>query len=191
MKILKYDKVTFNLTDDEAKEITEFLTSPERTTHYNFKGQSLKSMKMEILDEKVQNINPIYLDYSWSDDQLTEFEKEIFGPNWEKGKLIRKTFKEYMVDLGAWIINSKYPNGAVGDHKLYIELNAKWDKLQDLRYRREKAKGFPTYEAIAKKIRKGLYDLSNRIDVRDDKLKERINDEQDIERGIQLDKIPF
>ena len=149
-KVLKYDKTTFELTDDEAKEVTNFLTSPDRTTHYNFKGQALKSMKMEIMDNTTP-LNPIYLDYSWSDEHLAVWGEEV-GDN----------FKKYLVGLKVISNTDQY---IIKDRKMYIELQAKWNKLQDLRYRNEKAEGFPTYAETAKRIRKGIADFKNKIDV--------------------------
>ena len=173
-KILQYgDKTQFQLTDSEVEIINNFLANRQGQTHFTFRGQSLKVYKMEVLNEKAQPI-PIRLQYHWSDDILTEWEKEIFGPDFEKGILIRKRFNEYLVDLN--IIN-QLDNYTIKDHKMYIELQEKWNQLQDLRYRREKAKGFPTYEATSKKIKEGIKNFADKIGIRDDKLKEKINEE--------------
>ena len=77
------------------------------------------------------------IDYNkYTDQELNRWEKEIFGERLDNSK----TFKDYLILQGAWIINKKYKRGAVRDQVKYVELNEKWDCLQNLRYRREKAK---------------------------------------------------
>ena len=68
--------------------------------------------------------------------ELIEFEKEIFGNNLDNGK----SFKDYMIEQGAWVVNGKYKNGAVKNPTKYIMLNEKWECLQMLRHKRQKAK---------------------------------------------------
>lgn len=79
------------------------------------------------------------IDYKkYTNIDLIEFEKEIFGDNLDNGK----TFKDYLIEQGAWIINGKYKDGAVRNPTKYIMLNEKWECLQMLRYKREKAKQY-------------------------------------------------
>ena len=68
--------------------------------------------------------------------ELVEFEKEIFGNNLDNGK----SFKDYMIEQGAWVVNGKYKNGAVKNPTKYIMLNEKFECLQMLRHKRQKAK---------------------------------------------------
>ena len=68
--------------------------------------------------------------------ELVEFEKEIFGNNLDNGK----SFKDYMIEQGAWVVNGKYKNGAVRNPTKYIMLNEKFECLQMLRHKRQKAK---------------------------------------------------
>ena len=68
--------------------------------------------------------------------ELIEFEKEIFGNNLDNGK----SFKDYMIEQGAWVVNGKYKNGAVRNPTKYIMLNEKFECLQMLRHKRQKAK---------------------------------------------------
>jgi len=61
---------------------------------------------------------------------IRDFEKEL-------GEL---TIKEYLIKKDAWVVNSKYPEGAVRDPNLYNELTKKHSSLQELRFLRERAK---------------------------------------------------
>ena len=62
--------------------------------------------------------------------ELIDFEKELGD----------KTLKEYMIEQGAWVVNGKYKNGAVKNPTKYIMLNEKFECLQMLRHKRQKAK---------------------------------------------------
>ena len=73
-----------------------------------------------------------------TDQELNRWEKEIFGSNLDNGK----SFLDYLIEQGAWIINIKYNNGVIRDPGKYIMLNEKWNCLQLLRNRREKAKKY-------------------------------------------------
>ena len=76
-------------------------------------------------------------DYNkYTDQELNNWEREIFGERLNNGK----TFKDYLISQEAWVVNKKYKSGAVRDPIKYMELEEKWACLQNLRYRREKAK---------------------------------------------------
>ena len=62
--------------------------------------------------------------------ELIDFEKELGD----------KTLKDYMIEQGAWVVNGKYKNGAVKNPTKYIMLNEKWECLQMLRHKRQKAR---------------------------------------------------
>ena len=64
--------------------------------------------------------------------ELIEFEKELGG----------KSFKDYMIEQGAWVVNGKYKNGAVRNPNKYIMLNEKFECLQMLRHKRQKARKY-------------------------------------------------
>ncbi len=143
MFILQYDKTQFTLTEEEAKRINEFLSRRDRPTHFTFKGKSLMARKMEVLEEGHEN-KPAYLEFQWTDEHLEKWENEIF-PQFS-------TFEEYLISQGAWVINDKYPNGAVRDFKKYRELNTKWVALQTLRYKRNPTKTLEALDKIRAKL---------------------------------------
>ena len=55
MKYLKYQDERVSLTEEEAKEITDFLTSKNRGTHFKLHGLPYKSSIAEIVEGDNQN----------------------------------------------------------------------------------------------------------------------------------------
>ena len=159
MKILQYDKTQFTLTEEDAKSINEFLSRRDRPTHFTFKGKSLMARKMEVLEEGNDN-KPAYMEFKWADDHLLAWEKEIFTKF--------ETFKEYLISEGAWTNNPKYQDGAVKDHQLYRELNAKWGALNDLRFRNEKKTGYIEGKKWIAKLKAQASQLVGKMNVEHD-----------------------
>ena len=120
-KILKYDALKYDLTEDEAKIINDFLSSRNRPTHFTFRGQSLKAMKMEVFNEgSYEEVKPF-----WTKDHLLAWEKEIF-PQFD-------TFNDYLISENICVVNERYPEGAVRDYQRYQEMTTKWNALNSIR----------------------------------------------------------
>jgi len=127
-KILRYDKIEYDLTDTEFNQLTEKLTSIPRPPTIFFRGNLLKSYKIEVINSINQQGNVIE---AWSDEELTRWENEIF-PRFDK-------FNDYLISEGSWVVNDKYPDGIVKNYKLYMQLTKKWYALQNLRQRQATA----------------------------------------------------
>lgn len=69
----------------------------------------------------------------WDGIELENWETYLKENYWDHGK----GFYDYLQDQGAWVVNGKYKEGAVGDSAKYEELIWKWNMLQDHRYKRD------------------------------------------------------
>lgn len=156
MYILQYDKNQFVLTDNEAKQINNWLENRQGQTHYTFRGKSLMARKMEVLEEGKEN-KPAFMEFNWTDEYLERWENEVFE-NFN-------TFEDYLISQGAWVVNDKYPDGAVKDHKLYRELTAKQSALSGYRHRREEKAGHKSRDEMTKKIKDGFKGLVEKMSV--------------------------
>ena len=126
--IYKHDKEIerHDLTEEEAKEVSDFLSNPNRSTHLNFRGQSLKAHQCEVRDINYDNSRERYV---WSDDQLSDFEKEIYN-NYDH-------FSDFLVAQNVIVINERYPHGAVKSDmsNIYTMYVKKYSAMMDWRYR--------------------------------------------------------
>ena len=120
----------FYLTDKEFENLKAVLLSRGRPVHLEFRGQLLKSSQMEVLDE--ENVFEQKQEYSWSDEELTKWEDEIFS-RFDK-------FEDYMIVEGAWAVDDKYPIGVIKNPEKYHMLEKKWNALQLLRRQRKNKK---------------------------------------------------
>lgn len=92
----------------------------------NILMSSIRGVEFETIDDVK------YYDLKNPDHKrnIREFEKELGN----------KKIKNYMIEKGAWVVTEKYPDGAVRNPKLYMELIRKNVSLHELRFLRERAK---------------------------------------------------
>ena len=192
------------ISDRDAEKIKELLLDPEPPKFVKIEGQVIKTaniigvFKDEALPSTFQKP-----EYHWSDKELEQFEDEIFG-----SESPYSTFEEYLISEGAWVINDRYPYGAVRNPEKYQMLTVKWNCLQDLRYRKEKAKGFPNRDKKIAQIKAGLAKLKDQWTpeslkrqaaeqeklIKEEKPKTIIfalDEEHERKKKELLDKIPF
>ena len=160
----------YDITDEEADQITEFLTDPNRTINFDFKGQTFKASMMRVRNPQEQQNQLAYLEFHWEDQELEQFEKEIFEQF--------TTFDEYLI--AEMVIDT---HDRIKNSDTYRTLTAKWNRLNELRSKREKQTGFIGRKKWLAEIR--VAQLANKMSIR----KEPI--EEPKEGSIEVDKIPF
>lgn len=157
---------TYDLTDEKAEEINNFLSSGNRATHFEWNGQSFMAKNARIRKKSIPQIevkrgydlnNPVEREI------IEDFEKVLMQEwvdnvgSWQ--------FTDYLVKMDAIRIDSGTVNEIVKNPKLYTELSKKWNALGELRNLREKAK----------KLGKELVKVKPKTE----------------EEGVSLEKIPF
>jgi len=148
---MPYLKLTGNekiqLDKEEAEKLQHLLLNEDAPKYVQVQGETIKTSNIIGVFIEQGISMPAYLEFNWTDDELLQWEKEIFG----EGELIRDTFKQYLIDLG--IISIK---DIIKQPEKYRELTAKWDALNDLRYRNETKTGYKGGKEWIKKIRSEL-----------------------------------
>ena len=192
-----YLKLTGNqkieLTEEEAEKIQAVLLDPEPDKYIKLQGQAIKTSNIIGIFKPDKIIcRPAYLEYYWTDEELEKWEREIFGEELENGN----TFKKYLISER--IIDS---NEVVIKPSEYRMFNAKWNALNDLRFRKERDKGFPNRDNNLKEMKAKLI---NKFFIKPSDFETSLTEEaeiinsqpeKDIERTEQekelLSKIPF
>ena len=135
----------YDISDEEAEEISEFLTSRNRATHFDFRGQSLHAKSARVKEKF--NKRPIIsmeekraydLDNPIERAIIERFEKEL-EKEWE-GFEDTWQFTDYLIKLETIRIDPTTQGIIIRNPELYMELNKKWNAFNELRNRREKSK---------------------------------------------------
>ena len=135
-----------NISDKAGEEIKQTLLMVTPPLFIEIDGQTIKTNTIKAVLKDNEVFTSSKDEFYWSDKELEDWEKEIFDE-----ELGIKTFNEYLLRERVIIINSKFPNGAVRDPEKYRLLQAKWNKLNELRFKREKGKDFSEVKAKIKK----------------------------------------
>lgn len=117
-------------------------------------------MKNDIGKENKQNVESVDdieeydLSYPPHKEIIRQFESELGSQN----------FTQFLIDKGAWVMNERYPNGAVRNPKLYRRLYKQKSALGILRMMREKAREYEE-KAIEKMVLESESEPIDRIDL--------------------------
>ena len=91
MKILKHKDVEFTLTENESEKLTELLISKNKPTHFNFRGNTLKSSMCEVrnISNETETGEKRITEYTTDElkNILGNFEKEYHEA--AKGEVVR------------------------------------------------------------------------------------------------------
>ena len=167
MKLLKYQQTEYNLTDQEYDKILEVMLSKPRPFNIEFRGNILKTSQVEVFNNQQSYLTNLLEDF-WSVKELLSFQDEI-----EKAG----SFKKLLIKEDAWVVNDKYPEGAVRDHRLYEKLHSKRSALMTYRNKQEREaakdiKEFKTPENLIKSIDEEIEPKSK---VKSDEVKDKVN----------------
>ena len=79
MKLLRYKDKTFPLTEEEAENINSFLVDAKKGSHFEFKGQSLKTINAEVInkEEIIDKEKSYDIDTDEDRQKIKRFEREI------------------------------------------------------------------------------------------------------------------
>jgi hypothetical protein len=196
-------KITGNqqidISQEEANKIKPLLLEHEPPEFIQVQGQPIKTAKIiGVFEDQPLPATFQGSEFYWSDEELVKWEEDIFK--------YHDTFKSYLISQGAWLVNEWYPNGAVRRPQLYRMLIAKWNKLNELRWRREKKTGFKGAKKQITEIKRKLSLLRENMSIpkpltKKQETSEEVQRQETVEKYqsikepqdgiIDVDKIPF
>jgi len=161
-----------NLTNEEAEKLQQVILDEYAPKFVQVQGQTIKTANIVgVFTDKQQQ--PAFMEFSWADEQLEQFETEIFERF--------TTFNEYLISEG--IIDTE---DRVKNPDTYRMLNAKWSKLNELRFRREEKSGFKGREKQLKEMKESFKEAVKPIEPEPYKIDEIVPRDE-----IIVEKIPF
>jgi len=131
---------TYDLTGEKAEVIVRFLESGNRATHFTLNGQSFMAKNSRVREKVIPQMN-IDRGYNLNNPiemaLIEKFEIELAkdwnnNPEWK--------FTDYLVKLDAIRIDTETDSEIIRNPRLYMELDKKWNALNELRHKREKSK---------------------------------------------------
>ena len=180
------------VSQEEAEKVKSLLLELEPPEFVQVQGQPIRTGKIiGVFDDELLPTVFRKDEFRWSDEELTEWEKEVFK--------YCDTFKCYLIKQGAWVVNEWYPGGVVRSPNLYHMFIKKWSALNELRYRREKKTGFVGAKRQIAQIRAKLAKLRKNTSMRkaigipeEDPKPEPYQSIQEPQDGeIDVSRIPF
>ena len=155
MRVLITGDKKIEVSQENGEKIKELLLEAEPPKFVKIEGQVIKTANIigVFKEDEAKSYKPAYMDYQWGDDELDQWEKEIFENH--------DTFKNYIISEG--VINA---NGDIKDTTKYRMFIAKWNRLNELRSKREKQTGFIGRNKWLAEMRIRVAQLANKMSIR-------------------------
>ena len=166
---------------EDVERIKDILISEDQPRFIEVEGQMIKTASIMgvFKEDEDKSYTPSYMDYQWGDDELTQWEKKIFEHH--------DTFRDYIISEG--VVNTE---GAIKDTNQYRMFIAKWNRLNELRSKREEVNGFIGRNKWLKEMKIKVIQLAQSKSIRIEKPAEPCQSTEEPKEGeIEVDKIPF